>query len=734
MSDNLKEIKYEFEFGGSKCSLATGKLARRSDSAVIGKMGDTVVLATVNRKPAQDSNEFFPLSVEYVERMFAGGVISSSRFIKREGFPSDEAVLVARMIDRSIRSKFPKDYRDEVQVVVTVLSYDPACDPAIIAFNAVSAALMISDVHFNGPVAGLRVGFDGENLMIYNKDIVNDEAGGGTQMNLVLGTDGELLTMFDADAKQIEEARILEGMKFGVENSKALIDAQNAFAKLVEKERGQIYKPEYTSFETPKELIDSIKASKEKEIAKALVITDWCAKEDALDGLREELFTEFEGKYTKATISAAFEEVCKKIVRKWVIEEHKRMDGRDFTEFRPIDIEVGVLPRAHGSALFTRGMTQALTVATLGSEKLVQLVQGMEGESARRYMHHYNAPDYTVGQAGKYNYRPGRREIGHGALAEKALVPVIPSAEEFPYAIRVVSEVMSQSGSSSMASVCGSTLSLMDAGVPIKGSVAGVAMGVMMTSDMKDFAILTDIAEGEDFYGDMDFKVAGTESGVTAIQMDNKPGGIPIEVLEKGLAQAREGRMFLLGKMNAVINKPREALSQYAPKIEVIEIPKSKIGELIGPGGKNIKAIIEDSGADIDISDDGKVAISATSDESRKKAISLIENITAEAEVGKVYHGKVAKIAEFGVFVDVGPSISGLVHVSEMSNSFVKNPGDLVKEGQDVEVKVIGIDEKGRVKMSMKQVPGANMGGDADGKAGAKPARFERKPRPRFNK
>lgn len=706
----FNEVKHEFTVNGVTCSLSTGKIARRSNSAVIAQMGDTIVLATVDVGEAQDYADFFPLQVEYIERMYAGGLISSSRFVKRERFPSQGATLAARMLDRAIRSRFPDDYRNQVLIVLTVLSYDPKFDPVIIAFSAISAALMASAVPFQGPIAGIRVGYDGKEVKLHLEDVEMQNGNSEAQLNFVMGTDGEMVTMIDADGMEVSEDIVVKGMEYGNTCAKEFVDAQREFVKKVEEKRGQIMKQQYTSFAIPKDLIGEVRKNHKKAIEEifgkgASSPASFVERSDELAEVKESLFKEFEGKYSKAQLSDACEYVAKEIVRNWILEEQKRTDGRKVDEIRQIEIEIGLLPRAHGSALFTRGGTQALSVTTLGSSKLELISEGMEGEETSRYMHHYNAPDYSVGQAGKYNYIPKRREIGHGSLAEKALLPVLPDADTFPYTIRVVSEVMSQSGSSSMASVCGSTLSLMDAGVPIVKPVAGIAMGVVVSEDLKKWVVLTDIFDKEDFYGHMDFKVAGTKDGITAIQMDNKISGLPIEIFKEALEAAKIARITLLEKMAAVIDAPRKAVSKYAPKVQVVKIPPAKVGELIGPGGKVVKGIIEETGAEIDIHDDGKVVVSCVDDASRTKAVEIIESMFEEPEVGRVYKGKVDKIMDFGAFVDVSRSISGLVHVSEMSDEFVKDPHTIVKEGQEVEVIVTGFDEKGRIKLSMKKVP-----------------------------
>lgn len=703
------KVVHEFEIDGTKCSFSTGYLARRSKPAVFAKMGDTAILATVNNSPASESATYFPLQVEFLSRMYAGGVISSSRFVKREGHPSAEDTLNARMIDRSIRPMFPDDYRDEVQVIVTVLSYDAENDPAILAMNAVSAGLMLSETPFDGPVSGVRVGYDGEEFYMYNRDLFVDKEEGATEeqqanvMNLVMGTDGELVTMIDSDSEEVEEDKIIEGMKFGVENSKKWIEAQMEFVKKY-KEDNELVKAEYEPFITPKEVMTEVKNSKKKEVEKLLEIEDHEERAAALKDIEEDLYEEYEGEYSKDDLFNALNYLYKKLIRDMILNDKKRIDGRAMDEIREISIELGVLPRAHGSAVFTRGGTQALTITTLGSTKLEQLIQGMEGEAKRRYMHEYNAPDYTVGQAGRYRYYPKRREVGHGALAEKALEPVIPSSDEFPYTMRVVSEVMSQRGSSSMASACASTLSLMDAGVPIKKPVAGIAMGVISDKDFEEYVVLTDIADIEDHFGDMDFKVTGTKDGVTAIQMDNKRKGLPVEIFEEGIEEAKKARMNLLEVMDEVIEKSRSNVSEYAPKIETIQIPEDKIGELIGPGGKTIRGLSEDTGAEINVEEDGTVTVASVDDEGRQEAIDRIEEMFEEPEIGKVYKGTVAKVMDFGAFVDINPSFSGLVHVSEMSDEFVKDPNTIVSEGDEVEVVFLGYDDKKRVKLSMKQV------------------------------
>jgi polyribonucleotide nucleotidyltransferase len=705
-----EEIVHEFEFEGVECSLSTGKVAKRATASVVGRMGETVVLVTVCTDDPMEGADYFPMHIEYIERYYAGGLISSSRFVKRERHPSTGATLKARMIDRAVRSRFPEGYRNSVQIIINVLSYDEDNDPLIIGSAAASTALTLAGTPFNGPTGIVRVGYFDDEVSIYNVDVdyqPEDEDEKSPEekidMNFVMGTDGEVITMIDADSKEVPEDVIVKGMQMGLEKSKPIIEAQKELVSKVEKVK-PIERQEYESYAPPQELVKKVKEDMKDKIQEALFMDDRQEKENALDDLKEELFEEYEGEYAKSVLRDAFGKVAKKIVQTLILEEQKRTDGRPLDEIRKLAMEVDVLPRAHGSALFSRGDTQTLTVTTLGSRKLAQLQEGIEGESTRRYIHHYNAPSFTVGETGRYRFHPGRREIGHGALAEKALLPVLPDQEKFPYTIRVVNDIMAQSGSSSMASVCGATLSLMDAGVPIKKPVAGIAMGVIANEDMSKYIVLTDIAEYEDFYGHMDFKVTGTRDGITAIQMDNKREGLPIEIFEDALEGAKEARIFLIEEMEKVIDKPRVAVSQYAPKIDVMKVAEEKIGDIIGPGGKIIKGITEKTGAEVNIDDDGTVSISAVSEESRKSAVKMVEGIIEEPEVGKVYKGVVGTIKDFGIFVDVSPNISGLVHISEMADKYVEDPSKLVSIGDEVKVKIIGIDDKGRVKMSMKQV------------------------------
>ncbi|MCA9376890.1 polyribonucleotide nucleotidyltransferase [Candidatus Nomurabacteria bacterium] len=690
----FKEIKHEFEIEGVKCTFSTGKLARKSQSAVIAQMGDTVVMATVNTGEARTDMDYFPLSVEYIEKMYAAGKISGSRFVKRDRFPTDDATLKARIIDRSIRPRFPEDYRDEVQVIVKVLSFDPDYDPVIIGVNAVSAALLISGSPITEPISGVRVGMKDETLFAYNKHVDRDNIE-ESKLDLVLAGDGKSLTNIDSNAYEISEDRYIEAMEYGLELMTPWLEAQRVFADMVE----GVEKAEYVSFALPEELVKKAVSIFGDEIGGNLTMLD---KRAAKSLTLEKMAEEFGSEYSKKQLDDAYEAVAKKELRKLVLGEGKRVDGRALDEIRELNYEVDLLPRVHGSGLFTRGMTQVMTIATLGSSRSMMFVDDMTGEDTRRYMHFYVEGPYSFGEAGRYKYIPGRREVGHGALAEKALYPVLPSMEEFPYTIMLMSEIMSEEGSSSMASTCGSTLALMDAGVPIKKPVAGIAIGVVMDEDTNEFKVLTDIQGVEDFYGYMDFKVTGTRDGVTAVQMDTKSSGLPMEIFREAIQAAKKARLTILDGMAEVIGKPREELSEFAPKVEMLMIPVSKIGELIGPGGKNIKKIIDETGVELNVEDDGSVHIYADDAASIQKAREYVEEYAFEPEVGQIYTGTVSKIAEFGAFVKLAKSVEGLVHVSEISDSFVKDVRSFLKEGETVKVKVIGFGDNGKIRLSIK--------------------------------
>jgi len=689
-----KIVKKELDFGGRKLTLETGYFAMQANRAVIARYGDTMVLATVVANEPKVESDFFPLRVDFEERLYAGGFIKSSRFVKREGMPSEMSTISGRLIDHAARPLFPKDFMDEVQVIVTVLSVDKENDAEMLGLIAASAALTSSDVPFNGPFGSVRVGYkDGKYLLNpTNSDLE------GADLNIIISGIRDRVLAMEAHANDVPESVIYSAVEFAVNEMKPILDMIEEFSKEVGAK-----KYEYVSHALDKEMLAEITKESEdtlkKMMATPLEKVDWV---DAYRDLEAGVFSTFEGKYTKAKMAMALNQVEKKVLRKFVLEEGKRPDGRKLDEVRPIDIKIGVLPRTHGSALFTRGITQSLTVVTLGSTSLELLIENMYGEETKRYIHHYNGAPYSLGETAPLR-SPGRREIGHGMLGENALKPMIPSKEEFPYTIRVVSEILSQNGSSSMAATCGSTLALMDAGVPIKKPVGGVAVGLITDESEEKYVILTDIAGVEDWNGFMDYKMTGTRDGVTAIQMDIKlTKGLPLAVFKDVLKQSKEGRLFILGKIEEALAGPRKSLSEYAPKIIVLKIDPKKIGEVIGAGGKIIKKIIEESGSEIDIDDDGVVCICGQDPKGLEIAKKRIETLTKEAVPGEEYEGAVTRLMDFGAFVELWPGKEGLVHVSEMAHGFVRSPRDVVKEGDTVKVKVIEIDSMGRVNLSMK--------------------------------
>jgi polyribonucleotide nucleotidyltransferase len=640
---------------------------------------------------AREDLDYFPLQVEYQEKLYAGGKIKGSRWVKREGRPTDESILTGRLIDRSIRPLFPKGFKNEVQVVVTTLSVDGNNPVDMLAMYAVSAALHASSVPWEGPIGGIRVGQDrttGELIINPTFEMLQTTS----QMDLFISATKDNILMVEAGADEVSEDTLIKAFAKAQEIITVSIEGIEEFATKVGAK-----KIDFVPSEIDKEIVTAVTKEIGDSIGeivrqKALNIKDG---EKALMTKLNETFAE---KYAKKDIAAIVEDLVKAEARRQTIETEVRSDGRKLTEIRNIWTEVGVLPRTHGSAIFTRGMTQALTITTLASPAHEQIIEGAEGEETKRYIHHYNMPPYTVGETGRIGFT-GRREIGHGALAERALEPMIPSEEVFPYTIRVVSEIMSSNGSTSMASVCGSTLSLMDAGVPLKKPVAGIAMGLM--KEGSKYKVLSDIMGFEDHTGDMDFKVAGTKDGVTAMQMDVKIKGIPFDVLKQALNQALEGRLFILGKMLESIQEPRPALSQYAPKISIVKVPVDRIGEIIGPGGKMIKNIIAESGAEVDINDEGMVFITATDEASRQKATSMVEGIIKVIAAGEEYDGTVARITDFGAFVTLLPGKDGLVHVSQMAVGRVNHPSDVMSEGDTVHVRVREIDDMGRVSLTM---------------------------------
>lgn len=685
---------YSIELGGRTLTMEIGKIAKQANGAVLVRYGDTaVVVAATGTKTPREGVDFFPLTVDFEEKMYAVGKIPGG-FIKREGRPAETAILTSRLIDRPIRPMFPEGYHNDVQIVATAVSVDPDNAPDIPAMIGASCALSISDIPFEGPIAGVRVG------MIDGQYIINPtiEQAKVSRLNLAVAGTKDAILMVEAGAKEISEDEMLDAIWFGHEEIKKLVEWQ-------EKIMAEVGKPkmEVPVYEPPAELAAEIEAYGAEQLKAALMDANKLEREENVARIKAEIADAFMEKYPDNAKDVAYitQKLVKKIVRRNISVDKIRPDGRALDEVRPVTCEVGLLARPHGSALFTRGQTQILNVLALAPLSEAQTLDGLGVELTKRYIHHYNFPPYSVGET-KPLRSPGRREIGHGALAERALLPVIPSEEEFPYAIRLVSETLESNGSSSMGSVCASTLSLMDAGVPIKAPVAGVAMGLVKDGDY--FTILTDIQGLEDALGDMDFKVAGTKNGITAIQMDIKIDGINKEIFKQALAQAKRGREHIMGIMLDCISEPRKELSKYAPKITTIHVDPEKISKIIGPGGKTIKKIVEETGAKIDIEEDGRVYIAAVNSEEAAKAIDMINGITAEAEVGKVYTGKVTRLMAFGAFVEILPGKEGLVHISQLSTERVNKVEDVVSVGDEIVVKVTEIDQKGRINLSRKAV------------------------------
>jgi polyribonucleotide nucleotidyltransferase len=689
----FNKIKHEFEIEGRKCFFETGRLALKSESSILARMGDTVITVNVNSKKASGELDYFPLSVEYIEKFYASGKISGSRFVKRERFPTDDAVLRARMIDRAIRPLFPEDYKDEVSIIITVMSYDEENDPLILALNTVSVALMNSKSPFEGPIAGTRVGYkDGE----YTHSLKTvDETDEQESMDYVVAGDGETFSMIDAGCHDIPEDIVIEGMEKSLDFMKEWLKEQNSFLKKLEPKE-KIYE----SMGLDEDVVEKVKEFLgENRIKENLQKADSDSHEDT----KKELHEQFEGEYSKSSLDESYDLLLKKAMRKLVMEEDVRVDGRKMEEIREMAVEIDLLPRVHGSALFTRGKTQTLTIATLGSLRDVKLVDEMGGEGEKRYMHFYNDLPFVYGEAYRPRLIPSRRAIGHGMLAEKGLLPVIPSEEKFPYTMVIMSEIQGENGSSSMASACGSSMALMAAGVPIKKAVAGIACGLVM-EDEKNFKVFTDMQGVEDFYGHMDFKVIGTKDGITAVQMDTKTKGLTMDIVKEAFRQCKEARMKVLERMEEAISEPRESMSEYAPRVVQMKVPKDKIGEIIGPGGKNIREISERTGAELEIEENGTVNIYSSSQESIDKAKELISGYDFQAEVGKIYKGKVASIMKYGAFVDIAPGVAGLLHVSELADEFVKDVTKYVNEGDIIKVKVIGVDSQGKIKLSIKDL------------------------------
>lgn len=691
-----KTVEESIEINGQKLTLQVGKLAQQATMSVLGRLGDTCVLVTVTMGSERPDIDYLPLQVEYVEKLYAGGRIKGSRWVKREGRASDDAILKGRIIDRSIRPLFPKTLKRDTQIIITLLSVDGINSPEILSAITVSAALRFSPIPWNGPISTIRVGYiKNEKSGSIVVEPTEDEEKYST-LDLIVSSSKEKVLMIETKAEELPESIILEAIKAAKTENSRIIDFIEKMAKEV-----SLPKMEVPESDMKDELLNAIKKGYSKEID-ALVAKKAekeFGKEELFDQLLETVAEKFADDFDKKTIAKAIDYLTKARIRDNVLKTKKRIDGRGPEDIRKISAEVSALPRIHGSAIFQRGDTQVLSIVTLGAPDLEQLIESPEGEEAKSYIHHYYMPPYSVGETGRIGF-PSRREIGHGALAEKAIEPVLPSAKEFPYTIRVVSEVLSSNGSTSMASTCGSALALMDAGVPIKAPVAGIAMGLMTKSDT-EYVILTDIMGVEDFSGEMDFKVAGTTEGITAVQLDVKNMGLTDDMIKETLDRAKKARLFILDKMNAAIQKPRTNVSRFAPKVVVLTPPQDKIGEIIGPGGKNIRALIARTETDINVSDDGKVTISGIDQEKVEAAAKHIENITREVQVGEEFEGEVKRILPFGAFVEILPGKDGLVHVSKMGTGYVRDPSQVVKIGQKLKVKVAQIDNQGRINLNI---------------------------------
>ncbi len=686
----MATVTKNVEVAGRRLSIETGRVAEQANGAVILRQGDTVVLSTaVMSKEPREGIDWFPLTCDYEEKLYAAGKIPGA-FMRREGRPSETAILASRLTDRPLRPLFPDGFRLDVQVVSTVLSVDQENDPTILSINGASTALVISDIPFGGPVGAVKMGY------LDGKVVVNPPMSrmAESELDLVVAGTADAILMVEAGAKGVSEQIVLDAMEMAHAEIKRICAAQNELREQVGLEKRDYVPPMY-----PPHMLEIMSEYLALRLDQVLYSSDKAHREAGVDDLRRKTLMELGDRFPDYAdiLGKLFDKAVKDRVRQRVVEEGVRVDGRGLKDVRPITVEVGVLPRTHGSGLFTRGQTQALTIATLGSMSDQQKLDGLTADEFKRYMHHYNFPPFSVGEARPLR-GPGRREIGHGALAERALLPVIPPVEEWPYTMRLVSEILSSNGSTSMASVCGSTLALMDAGVPIKSPVAGIAMG-LVTREGK-FAVLTDIQGVEDALGDMDFKVAGTRDGITALQMDIKIGGLTHEIFGQALEQAREARLYVLDKMLAVLPKPRSEMSSFAPRITTIMINPDKIRDIIGPGGKMIRKITEETGAQIDVEDDGRVFIAAVDQEGGKRAIDWIKGLTDEVEVGRIYHGKVVRIMPFGAFVEVLPNQDGLVHISKLSDHRVERVEEIANVGDEIVVKATEIDSQGRLNLS----------------------------------
>lgn len=690
----MKPVIKTFQYGEQTVTLETGRVARQATGAVLVSMDDTAVLCTVvGSKTAREGQDFFPLSVHYMERAYAAGKIPGG-FFKREGRPSEKETLTSRLIDRPIRPLFPEGFKNEVQVVCQVISANKNVDPDVAAMIGTSAALAISGIPFNGPIGGARVGFSDEQGYLLNPSYAALQE---SRLDMVVAGTEDAVLMVESEADELTEDQMLGAVLYAHQEMQAVIKVIKELADEVGKPRW-----EWQAEGTNAALADALSNDFAAGIGEAYRITEKAERYDSVSALKDQAVEKLAGEgseFAADEVKEAFKELEKNTVRQRILQGEPRIDGRDSKTVRPIIVETGVVPNAHGSALFTRGETQALVVTTLGSARDAQIIDALEGERRDPFMMHYNFPPYSVGECGRMG-ATGRREIGHGRLARRGIAAMLPTDEEFPYTVRVVSEITESNGSSSMASVCGGSLALMDAGVPVKAPVAGIAMGLVKEGNQ--FAVLTDILGDEDHLGDMDFKVAGTSEGVTALQMDIKIEGITEQIMEIALEQAQQARLHILGEMNRVLAEPREKLSDNAPSMVQFKIDPEKIRDVIGKGGATIRSITEESGASVDIEDDGTIKVFGENAESRDKAVSMIEEITAEAEIGETYRGKVARIVDFGAFVTILPGKDGLLHISQIAHERVENVSDYLSEGQEVDVKVLDVDARGRIKLSAK--------------------------------
>jgi polyribonucleotide nucleotidyltransferase len=685
--------KLEIDFAGRRLSLETGRMAKQAHGAVLAQYGDTVVLATVvSAYQGRDKVDFLPLTVDYQEKTFAAGRIPGG-FFKREGRPSEKEILTSRLIDRAMRPLFPKGYDKETQIVVTVLSADRENDPDVLALIAASAALEVSDVPHAGPVAALRMGrIDGR--LTPNPKYADFE---DSDLSMVVAAKPDSIVMLEGGADIVDEETVLEALFTAHEELRPVFELQTELRRLAGKP-----KRAFTPKVLDPELLAAVKTRMTADLEAALKIAGKRDRDSAIYALSDQVVEELATRYPERSneLNEACDKVLRERVRRVILEQDKRIDDRSSTQIRELSAQVGVLPRTHGSALFTRGETQALVTATLGTSSDEQRVDALLGERFKKFMLHYNFPPFSTGEV-KFLRGPSRRDTGHGALAERALMPVLPAEADFPYTIRVVSEVLESNGSSSMATVCGGSLALFDAGVPLKAAVAGIAMGLVKEGEQ--FRVLTDILGDEDHLGDMDFKVAGTSEGITAIQMDNKVGGVTRDAMRQALLQAREARLFVLSVMQKALDQPRTEVSSYAPRIVTLHIKPDKIRDVIGPGGKVIRGLVEDTGCKIDIEDDGTVLIASADGDAMERAIAAIQAITAEPEVGRIYHGTVRKIVEFGAFVEIFPGTDGLLHISQISNERIRRVEDVLHEGDEIPVKVLEVDRSGKIRLSLRE-------------------------------